>query len=87
MARFDERSGQLYVTELGRVASHYYIRHSSIVAFNDMLKPHMSEAEVLHMPQTLHGMCQRSPKLSVCAAKCALWSWYNCCTLMGSRVL
>ena len=46
MARFDERSGQLYVTELGRVASHFYIRHSSIVAFNDMLKPHMSEAEV-----------------------------------------
>ncbi|CAK0786311.1 hypothetical protein CVIRNUC_009524 [Coccomyxa viridis] len=49
MARFDERSGQLYVTELGRVASHYYIRHSSIVAFNDMLKPHMSEAEFLAM--------------------------------------
>jgi len=47
MARFDERSGQLYVTELGRVASHYYIRHSSIVAFNEMLRPHMSEAEVL----------------------------------------
>lgn len=46
MARFDERSGQLYVTELGRVASHFYIRHSSIVVFNEMLKPHMSEAEV-----------------------------------------
>ena len=87
MARFDERSGQLYVTELGRVASHYYIRHSSIVAFNDMLKPHMSEAEVLHMPQTMHGMRQGSPML-----RCALWSWHNCCTLMSctqreSRVL
>ena len=70
MARFDERSGQLYVTELGRVASHYYIRHSSIVAFNDMLKPHMSEAEVLHMPPTMHGMRQGSPKLNVCAAMC-----------------
>ncbi len=46
MARFDERSGQLYVTELGRVASHYYIRHASIVAFNTMLKPHINEAEV-----------------------------------------
>jgi hypothetical protein len=23
---FDERSGNLFVTELGRVASHYYIR-------------------------------------------------------------
>ena len=50
MARFDERSGQLYVTELGRVASHFYIRHSSIVAFNEMLRPHMSEAEVCSNP-------------------------------------
>ena len=26
MTVFDERSGNLFVTELGRVASHYYIR-------------------------------------------------------------
>lgn len=26
MVRFDERSGQLYQTEAGRVASHFYIR-------------------------------------------------------------
>lgn len=26
MAVFDEKSGNLYVTELGRVASHFYIR-------------------------------------------------------------
>eukprot|EP00887_Chlorella_sp_A99_P000213 scaffold13.g213.t1 len=49
MARFDERSGNLYVTELGRVASHFYIRHDSINVFNEMLKPHMSEADVLAM--------------------------------------
>lgn len=49
MARFDERSGNLYVTELGRVASHFYIRHSSIVTFNELLKPHMNEADVLAM--------------------------------------
>lgn len=35
--------------ELGRVASHYYIRHSSIVVFNEHLKPHMGEADVLAM--------------------------------------
>lgn len=46
MARFDEKSGNLYVTELGRVASHFYIKHSSIVMYNDLLKRHMSEAEV-----------------------------------------
>ncbi len=46
MARFDERSGNLYVTELGRVASHFYISHASIVTFNDMLTKHMDEAKV-----------------------------------------
>ena len=46
MARFDERSGQLYVTELGRVASHFYIRHDSIVVFNQQLSRHMDEARV-----------------------------------------
>ena len=55
MARFDERSGQLYVTELGRVASHFYIRHPSIVAFNEMLRPHMSEAEVCRTPSLLQS--------------------------------
>ena len=35
--------------ELGRVASHYYIRHSSIVVFNEHLKPHMGEADILAM--------------------------------------
>ncbi len=46
MARFDERSGQLYMTELGRVASHFYIRHASIVAFEEHLQPRMSQAQV-----------------------------------------
>jgi hypothetical protein len=31
MAVYDERSGNLYVTELGRVASHYYIRHGGLL--------------------------------------------------------
>ena len=47
MIRFDERSGNMYVTELGRVASHYYLRHASIEAYNELLKPNMSDSEVL----------------------------------------
>ncbi|CAI5948100.1 unnamed protein product [Closterium sp. NIES-64] len=45
MMRFDERSGQLYVTELGRVASHFYIRYSSVETYNELLRRHMSESE------------------------------------------
>ena len=47
MARYDERSGNLYVTELGRVASHFYIQHTSIIAFNALLKPVMTDSEVI----------------------------------------
>ncbi|GFR39796.1 hypothetical protein Agub_g282, partial [Astrephomene gubernaculifera] len=46
---YDERSGALYVTELGRVASHFYIRAASMVTFNRLLRPHMGVGEVLSM--------------------------------------
>jgi Sec63 Brl domain len=48
-----ERSGQLYVTELGRVASHFYIRHASILVFNEQLTRHMDEARVRRGPNEL----------------------------------
>lgn len=38
-----------YVTELGRVASHYYVRAPSIVVFNERLKPRLREEDVLAM--------------------------------------
>ena len=56
MARFDEKSGNLYVTELGRVASHFYIKHSSIVTYNDLLKPHMSETDVSYLLSPAYGL-------------------------------
>ena len=49
MVRYDSRSGNLYQTEQGRVASHFYIRAATIERFNEILKPHMSEGEVLDM--------------------------------------
>lgn len=47
MMRFDEKSGNLYVTDLGRVASHFYIQYTSVETYNEMLKRHMNEAEVV----------------------------------------
>lgn len=49
MIRFDPRSGNIGVTDLGRIASHYYIKHGTIEAFNAMLTAHLSEAEALHV--------------------------------------
>ncbi|CAI6000970.1 unnamed protein product, partial [Closterium sp. NIES-64] len=51
MMRFDERSGQLYVTELGRVASHFYIRYSSVETYNELLRRHMSESEMMRFDE------------------------------------
>ena len=48
MMRFDEKSGNLYVTDLGRVASHFYIQYTSVETYNEMLKRHMNEAEVVY---------------------------------------
>lgn len=39
------------------MASHYYIRHSSILVFNEHLKPHMTEADVLSMIAQSSGGC------------------------------
>jgi activating signal cointegrator complex subunit 3 len=41
MVRFDRRSGNLAVTDLGRVASYYYIKSGTIEAFNAMLTAHL----------------------------------------------
>ena len=42
-------SGNLAVTDLGRIASHYYIKHSTIQAFNHMLAPHLSDPDAVHV--------------------------------------
>ncbi|KAM7267618.1 hypothetical protein ACFE04_009784 [Oxalis oulophora] len=49
MMRFDEKSGNFYCTELGRIASHFYIQYSSVETYNEMLKRHMSDNEVINM--------------------------------------
>ena len=38
MIRYDPRSGNLAVTDLGRVASHFYIQNESVATFNEVRK-------------------------------------------------
>lgn len=51
MLRFDPASGNLAVTDLGRVASHFYIRAESVATFNEMLDnaPDPSDADLIHI--------------------------------------
>ena len=38
MIRFDEKSGNFYGTELGRIDSHFYIQYVSVETYNEMLR-------------------------------------------------
>jgi activating signal cointegrator complex subunit 3 len=49
MIRYDSHHGNLSVTDLGRIASHYYIKHETIEAFNHMLTAHLSTSDALHV--------------------------------------
>ncbi|KAL8280408.1 hypothetical protein RQP46_007056 [Phenoliferia psychrophenolica] len=47
MVTYDEDLETLVPTDLGRIASRYYIRHASIEVFNELFQPVMNEARVL----------------------------------------
>eukprot|EP00923_Selenidium_pygospionis_P000890 GHVN01001382.1.p1 GENE.GHVN01001382.1~~GHVN01001382.1.p1 ORF type:complete len:2211 (-),score=363.43 GHVN01001382.1:2249-8881(-) len=46
---YDKRSGTIQVTALGRVASHYYIKRTSVATYNAHLQPSMSDIELLRL--------------------------------------
>lgn len=49
MINLAEKTGVFSITDLGRIAAKYYIRHASIEVFNKEFKPKMTEADALSM--------------------------------------
>ncbi|XP_025995580.2 activating signal cointegrator 1 complex subunit 3 isoform X2 [Solenopsis invicta] len=49
MIRYDARTGDLNATDLGRIASHYYLKYDTVEIFNELQKPIMTEPEILAM--------------------------------------
>jgi pre-mRNA-splicing helicase BRR2 len=49
LIKYDRKSGRLQVTELGRIASHYYISHTSMATYNQHLKPSLSQIELFRV--------------------------------------
>ncbi|KAH8681476.1 Sec63 Brl domain-containing protein [Xylariales sp. PMI_506] len=49
MIIFNETTEELRSKDVGRIASQYYIQQSSIEIFNEMMKPHATEADILKM--------------------------------------
>ncbi|KIH87831.1 pre-mRNA-splicing helicase BRR2 [Sporothrix brasiliensis 5110] len=49
LAKYDEKTGRLQATELGRIASHYYITHSSMETYNNLIQPSISTIEMFRI--------------------------------------
>ena len=49
LIRYDRRTGNLHVNDLGRIAAHYYVTHTTLQAFNEHLKPAMGDIELLRV--------------------------------------
>ena len=49
MIRFNQRTGDLNITDLGRTASHFYIKYDTVEIFNELIQPYMNEASILAM--------------------------------------
>lgn len=54
LVKYDRKSGALQVTDLGRVAAHYYVNHESIKTYNEMLKPTMTDVELFRLFSMSH---------------------------------
>jgi len=49
LMKYDRKNGAFQVTDLGRVASHYYVSHASIATYNEHLKPTMTDIELFRL--------------------------------------
>lgn len=49
MIRFEERTGYFSSTDLGRTASHYYIKYNTMETFNELFGAHKTEADIFNI--------------------------------------
>ncbi|KAM7185458.1 pre-mRNA splicing helicase [Rhypophila sp. PSN 637] len=49
LIKYDEKTGKLQATELGRIASHYYITHGSMDIYNRLIQPSITDIELFRV--------------------------------------
>ncbi|KAL8774696.1 MAG: hypothetical protein Q9209_000635 [Squamulea sp. 1 TL-2023] len=49
LVKYDRKTGKLQHTELGRIASHYYITHSSMLTYNHHIQPMITPIELFRV--------------------------------------
>lgn len=49
LIKYDEKTGKLQATELGRIASHYYITYGSMDTYNNLIQPQITTIELFRV--------------------------------------
>ncbi|TIA42143.1 Sec63-domain-containing protein [Aureobasidium pullulans] len=49
LVKYDKRAGRIVSTELGRIASHYYITHKSMLTYNQQIQPSITPIELFRV--------------------------------------
>lgn len=49
LIKYDEKTGKMQATELGRIASHYYITHGSMETYNTLIQPSITNIELFRV--------------------------------------
>ena len=49
LVKYDKKTGRLHSTELGRIASHYYITHNSMLTYNHHIQPMITPIELFRI--------------------------------------
>uniref|UniRef100_A0A7S3QXY0 RNA helicase n=1 Tax=Dunaliella tertiolecta TaxID=3047 RepID=A0A7S3QXY0_DUNTE len=49
LCRYDRKTGNFQATDLGRIASHYYVTYHTVASFSDHLKPTMGDIELCRL--------------------------------------
>ncbi|RVX72368.1 hypothetical protein B0A52_03556 [Exophiala mesophila] len=49
LLKYEKKTGKLQATDLGRIASHYYITHNSMLTYNQNLQPSIGTVELFRL--------------------------------------
>ena len=49
LIKYDKKTGRLQSTDMGRIASHYYITHNSMLTYNQHIQPSVSPIELFRV--------------------------------------
>ena len=66
LIKYDRRTGAFQATDLGRIASYYYITFNTLATFNEHLRPTMGDIELLRLFRRAHADAPHAPLVGSC---------------------